>query len=107
MGTKMVILATKKEPASGAHLGNNAILGIIMPEKWTEADLTVSVSTELNGTYVPLTDEQGNAITIKAAAKKAIGLTDIALALAPWRYIKLVSSNAQLADRELLLVTKG
>ena len=90
----------------------SALSGIIMPAAWTAADLTVLASTHEEGTFLPVYDDAGAEVVIKAAASIAIGIDAAALKIAAFRYIKLrsgtVATPVNQADaRALTIVMKG
>ena len=90
----------------------SALSGIIMPAAWTAADLTVLASTHAEGTFLPVYDDAGAEVLIKAAASTAIGIDVAALKLAAFRYIKLRSGTAatpvnQADARAITIVMKG
>lgn len=85
------------------------ISAILMPSAWTTANLTVLVSDSPTGTFVPLYDDEGNEVTLTAAASRMIAVNKYALPMASQTYIKLRSGTAatpvnQAADRALTIV---
>lgn len=75
---------------------NGKLAGLILPASIASAtSCTFTVSDSESGTFVPLYDESGNAISITVAASHAVkvGLDD----LAAWPWVKLVMSQAQTA----------
>jgi hypothetical protein len=104
--------------ASGASisgeidLGDKVFAGLIMPAVWTAASMTFLVAKESSGTFYSLYDDSGLEVTLSVAAGIAIGVSNFAVALAPWRYIKLRSgiasaAVAQDAERTITIVLKG
>ena len=81
------------------------LLGLIFGTM-TGTTMTFQVSDTLAGTYVALNDDAGSAYSITIASDKATGLGDVMAALAPFRFIKLVSGSAEAADRTIKVVLK-
>jgi hypothetical protein len=93
-------------------LGDKVFAGLIMPAEWTAAVITFLVAKESGGTFYSLYNDAGTEISLTVAAGTAVGIADVALALAPWRYVKLRSGTAaspvaQGADRVINLVLKS
>ena len=104
--------------ASGASLsdeidlGNWRHIGLVMPGTWTTASITFAVSNKSGGTFVPLYDDGGIEVTVSASQGTAVGLSLAALALAPWRYVKIRSGTSasavnQAGDRTIEVVLKA
>lgn len=99
--------------ASGASVSGDIDLGtarlgcIVLPDDWTDADLTLQVSHD--GTvFRPLYDSLGTEYTMKAAAARAV-LVPSGL---PVQHLRICSSTAaapvvQAAHRSLALVVSG
>jgi hypothetical protein len=83
-----------------------SMLGLIVPVI-DAANLTFKVAEAEGGTYVTVYDDLGAAFTITAAAgSRAISTDDLA-ALAGYRWVKIVSSETQTADRLFYWVVKA
>lgn len=96
-------------------LGGAALVGIILPDVWTAANLTFQVSSATGGMFKNLRDS--NNVEVQAivgtvdASNGAIAFDVIAGALAPWRFVKIRSGTAaaaiaQAAERTITIVTK-
>lgn len=68
--------------------------GVVMPAVWATAGMTFAVCNKADGTFVPLYDANGIEVSATVAASKATSLDQIALALAPWNYVKLRSGTS-------------
>lgn len=91
---------------AGAHY-----IGLVMPATWTGANLTFQTSHD-GVTYQNLYDDDGVEVTVQAAASRNIGIKTAALALAPWRYLKIRSGTSgtpvnQGGERTITAVLKG
>jgi hypothetical protein len=85
-------------------------LQIIMPAAWTTADIGFKISTAINGTFVPLYDDEGTLIFVDGpAASKAYNAPP---ELYPSQFAKLWSINStgtavvQTAARTVTLALK-
>ena len=114
----MLIISSTATIAAGGSQSNvidtehTVLTGIVMPAAWTAADLTVLASTHKEGTFLPVYDDAGAEVVIKAAASVCIGIDVAALKLAAFRYIKLRSGTAgthvnQADARAITIVMKG
>lgn len=104
--------------ANGASLSGEvdlegySLVGIIMPAAWTAADLTFQAATTTEGTFCDVYDNSGVEVSTDADASRAIGTDGVALALAPFRFVKLRSGTTgtpvnQGAERTISLVLKA
>ncbi len=97
--------------SSEVDLEGLKLAGIAFPATWTAANITFHVATASGGTFEALYDDAGALVTVTepsgGGGGKATGIDLVAGALAPWRFVKLVSTNAQAASRALTLVLKG
>ena len=94
--------------AGAVELGGSALVGIQMPAAWTAANLTAQISVD-GTTYQDMYDDEGNEVTITAAASRFIQL--IPSEWAGVHYIKLRSGTTgtpvnQGAARTLTLVVR-
>lgn len=78
---------------------------LIMPASWTAADLTFKVCDTSGGTFVDAYDKDGT--QIKLTSPSASRAYEIPPALFGAAWVKLGSSVAQLADRDIVLMLKG
>jgi hypothetical protein len=111
-GVETATIATEASISNEIDLGDKVFAGLIMPDAWTTAVITFLVAKESGGTFYSLYNDGGTEISLTAAAGTAVGIADVALALAPWRYVKLRSGTAsapvaQEADRVINLVLKS
>ena len=114
-GSTYVVTATIASGASSSNelnVGEWKYAGLVMPSSWTSAVITFLVSNKSGGTFVPLYDDAGVEVSVTVSQGTAVGLANAALALAPWRYVKLRSGTAaspvnQAADRTIELVLKA
>lgn len=94
--------------SSAADCGpENQFYGVEMPGTWTAGNITFQVSND--GTnYMALVDDGGTAVTLTspAANQTVLFRSTIVEALAQFRFIKLVSQNAQGADRALFCLVR-
>jgi len=101
---------------SGGNLADQALpmsrfsmLTVHMPAAWTAAAIGFKVSSDENGTYLPLYDDAGAIVEITVAVSQAhIAPADVAGAL----WVKLWSQNSgsnanQGAERSLIVTLKG
>ncbi len=82
-------------------------VGLIMPATWTEADITFQVTNVSGGTWRDLLTDEGIPIRLKVRAAQAYAIDRYAYGLAPWRFLRIVSSVAQGAQRLILIVIKA
>lgn len=103
---KLTVTIASGQTASGAFdRAHYSIMGIITPGTLTGTALGFSASDELAGTYRTVYKD-GTAASVAMAADRAIGIDDLALALAPWRFLKLVSGSAEGAAREFTVILR-
>ncbi len=83
------------------------LTGIVLPAAMTQATLAIHACGTKGGTYVAVTDSDGNAITIPATASRAVGLSGAeADAVAAYHFIKLVAPGAEAAERTIGVALK-
>lgn len=103
-----VTIANGQTVSGAVDLGNERLAGILMPAAWTAADISFSASVD--GTnFFTLTDAASATISITApGAGKLLTLTgELREAFLAVRWIKIVSSVAQGAQRVVTLVTRS
>lgn len=91
---------TKSEPFG---CGGAIMFGMALPAAFTGTAMTFEVSAD-NGTYQPLCDYTGAAVSMTVAQGKSY---DLPGALAAWPYAKLVSGTAEGGARSVVIVAKG
>lgn len=107
---KTVTIAANTSLSDVIDLGAFNLFAIEMPSAWDTATITFAASSSISGTFIPVYNS-GSEVSTPASASEMISLGDIALAIAPLRYIKIRSgTNAtpvtQTASRTLKLVCK-
>lgn len=108
--TKAVVIPNGATGLSAeVDLEDYVLLKIHMPAAWQAAVLTMMAAPVSGGTFYSLYDDQGNEVTIQAAASRCIGVDVAAGAIAGLRYVKFRSGTAalavdQTADRTLTLI---
>jgi hypothetical protein len=77
----------------------------VMPAVWSAADITFQGAYKADDTFVAILDEAGAAVTVTGpAANEALSMDEATMRyLRPWRFLKLVSSAGQAADRDITL----
>ncbi len=83
--------------------GAFAMFGIVTPAALTGTSLTFRVSTD-GAAFVPLYDSDGVLVTLPVVASRGY---DLPGALAPWAYVRIVSSAAEGAQRVFPVAGKG
>ena len=84
-----------------------AQFGLIMPAALTSTAITFTACQSATGTFMPVYDSDGTAVSVAVAASRALGLAGSeADALAPWPFIKLVCGSAEGAARTIQLCMK-
>lgn len=96
------------ETTSGAiDLRGYVILGLIATSAMISGNLAFQVSDALDGTYVDVEDSSGSAVSLGAfSGTFALKADDLAF-LAPYRYLKIVSSVAQTNGVSFILPVKA
>ncbi len=98
-------IASGQTTSEAVSLKEASIVGIIIPSAFTGTSLTFMVSEEEGGTYKQMTRGiDGASVTALASADDhiAILIGDFLTS----KYIKLVSSASEAADREIELIMK-
>jgi len=81
------------------------VVGIEMPAAWTAATIAIQVSRQNVENWLDLYDRAGTKLALTVAADRVVYLDPILL-LAGSR-IRLVSSNAQTAERAIQLLVRS
>lgn len=108
--TKQVVIPAGATGLSAeVDLEDFVLMAILMPAAWETAVITLQGAAESGGTFGNVYDDEGNEVTIQAAASRCIGIDEVAGALAALRYVKLRSGTGasavdQTADRVLTLI---
>ena len=99
--TKTVTIAASGTKTDAIDLKTDRLSGVQIPSAWTAANLTLEVSAD-NSTFVPLYDQTGTIVTMTVGGTSRVVKAPLVDLLA-YRFVKLVSTNAQDAARELIL----
>lgn len=103
--TPAVTIADGQTESDVLDTGDYLPAGIKTPAGWTTADITFVASESRTGTFAPVYDTAGNAVTISAvAASRWYAITPGDLAGLP--YVKLVSSVAQAGGDSLVVAMR-
>lgn len=103
------VVASGASLSGAVTLGGYRLAGVVMPADWTAANLTFQGSHD-GTTYWNVYDDAGSEVSVTAAEDRDIGIrANVALALAPWRFLKVRSGTSgtpvnQAADRTLTLI---
>ncbi|MCP5362084.1 MAG: hypothetical protein H6908_05580 [Hyphomicrobiales bacterium] len=100
-----ITIASGQTTSDAVDLRGTTLIAIQMPGSWTSADISFQASID-GSTFYDVYDSQGVAVTYAAGASQLISVHNVA-AMAGLRYLKLVSSAAQGADRSLTLISRG
>lgn len=101
-----VIIAAQGTLSNAVDLRGYGLIGLILPTI-TSANLTFRVSETEGGTYRTLNDATGAAVTITASTGNRAIATDGLFPLCAYRWVKVVSSEAQEAERTLHFIVKA
>lgn len=104
------VIASGASLSSEINLSGSRLFAINMPASWTTANLTFQGSDRGGGTYNNIYDENGNELTVTAAASQFIILEP--LKFLGLRNLKIRSGTSGLAvnqgaDRAITLVCLG
>lgn len=104
----LIDISEDDDLSNAIDIEGKVLVGLVIPSNFDGTTVKFQVSHD-NVTYQALYDDGGTEISITVAASRGVGITAAkAEALAPWRYIKLVTGTAQTTtDTEIFLVTKG
>lgn len=74
----------------------------------TGTTMTFQASATEDGTYVAVYDDAGNAVSVTVTDDAVVAMTgSIAAALAPCRFIKLVSGSSEAAERTIKVLLRS
>lgn len=103
-----ITIASSTTISAAADVGpENQFYGIEMSAAWTAGNITFQVSND--GTnFQALIDDAGVAVTVTApgAGQTVLFRSTIIEGLAMFRHVKVVSQNAQAADRAIFLLSR-
>ena len=99
------------ESTDFVDLSGKSLTAIKLPDTWDGGNISIYAVGSANGsgTYVPVYDADGTAITlVVGGGARIVSLTGSQLqAVAPLQFIKLVAASAVGADRLIGLIAKG
>jgi hypothetical protein len=106
--THIAIIASGGSLSGGVDLGEETLVGIIMPSAWTAADITFQVSND-NVTFYNLYDKDAEVTLTSPDASLAVAIDPVNLY--PWQYVKVRSGTAatpvnQADARSITLLSK-
>lgn len=110
IGTSLTI-ASGASVSDALDMGAHSLLGVILPAAWTDAALTIEVSTD-NATWIGLAyDDTGSQCNVIASPAVSSAYALSALGLMPYRYIRLRSGTTatpvnQGAGRVITVITR-
>lgn len=96
-------IASGQTESSSIDLQGSTLVGIYMPSSWTTADLTYKASTD-NSSFVAVKDDAGNTKTSTVGTNQFTLLDPVDFT--GIRFLKLVSSASQGANRDIILVSR-
>jgi hypothetical protein len=94
---------TKSSIIDAEHL---SLRGLLMPAAFTGATMTFEVSDKADGTFIPLVDESGAAVSVTVTQSEGVALDTASRELGAFRFLKLVSGSAEAAAREIICILK-
>lgn len=101
-----ITIANSTTVSDLVDLGNRAIVGLVLPAL-TSTNLSFKVAAHPTDTPVELKNADGTAITITATTGGFAVDSDDIVCLAGYRWVQIVASVAQAADRTFKLLVKG
>ena len=105
ISTPTVTIADGATESDVLRVGDYLPAGIKTPSGWTTADITFTASESEGGTYVPVYNTDGTALTISSvAASRWYAIAPQDFAGTP--YLKLVSSVAQAGGDGLIVAMR-
>jgi hypothetical protein len=103
--TRTVTIGDGETESTVLTVADNLPAGIKTPSGWTTADITFTASESEGGTYVPVYDTSGSALTISSVvASRWYAITPQDFAGTP--YLKLVASVAQAGGDALIVAMR-
>lgn len=99
-----VSIASGGTKSDAVDIRGYAITALEMPAALTGVAVTFEAARTLDGTYKPVTDDAGNAVSLVVAANKVVALAAAdSVSLRGLPFIKVVSGSAEAAEREIWL----
>jgi hypothetical protein len=97
-------IANGASTSSAIELGNATVVGVYIPAAFTGTAITFTACSTATGTFSPLKDGAGAAISKTVAAGDYIYLDPVLFAGVA--FVKIVSGSAEAAARTLTLVAR-
>ena len=94
---------TKSDPI---HCKNADLVGLLMPAAFTGASVSFETSNTSDGTFSPVYDSAGVLVSATAGTNRIITLPPSATA-AFLGYVKVVSAQAEAAERSIIPITRN
>ena len=99
-----VVISSGGATSAAVDLRGTTLTGIYLPATFTGTALTFSASTSLDGTYLPVYDGAGSAISKTVAQGQYIKISPVDFA--GIQYLKIISGSTEGADRTLTLAIR-
>lgn len=99
------VIASGQTTSGEIDLGGVDPCGFFIPASFTGSSLSFLAAPSSGGTYSPVRDGSGALYTVAISASSYIVLPDIVV-LAGVRWLKLVSSAAEAADRSVVIAAR-
>lgn len=100
---KKATIAASGTTSGAVDLEGLQLLGFIMPASLTGTTMTLTMSTEIAGTYVTVQDGDGADLSFAITASKYIPVPNLSLTRG-LKFVKVVSGSSEAAAREIVLV---
>lgn len=105
--TKTLTIANGGTTTEAFPMYHGTILGFQMPATFTGTAITFTGCATKGGTYVPVYDSDGNAVSVAVAASRGYTLSGAeADAVLGHNYIKLVSGSSEGAARSIVVTVR-
>ena len=104
---KEVVIDNGETVSGEVDLEDYTAVAVMMPAAFTGTAITFQASDVSGGTFYEVTDGAGAAVSVVVSNEEIISITEAKKeALAPLRFIKLVSGSTEGAERTLKLLLK-
>ena len=104
---KEVVIDNGETVSAEVDLEDYTMMAIMMPAAFTGTAITFQASDVSGGTFYEVMDGAGNAVSLVVSNEEIISITEAKKdALAPLRFLKLVSGSSEGAKRTLKLLLK-
>jgi hypothetical protein len=106
MKTFDAAFANTETTSSVVPLGTRRVVGFYIPSGFDGVALTFTASTTVDGTFLAVHEDAGNALSITVAASRYVTITATkASCFASLPFIKIVSGTAQSPAMSITVVT--